>query len=222
MIISQKGGDEPTVTNENTVNSQREALNFVNKYGCVTLFPIKGVAFPSLYRAAFGKDREEKLNKTWSWADHMAQEKRIHYGKLIKKQVALISLEMFPYFYRVHKRGGFKGTPQRILDFLKRHGATSTTDLRRGLNLIGRENKGEFTKAMDQLQEAFAIAIVGREESPKMLYTWDLLELWIPKDLLKKAETVSEKTAKERISAKLLENKVIDKAEEAGKLLGWK
>jgi hypothetical protein len=210
------------VAHENTVNTQQEALNFVNKHGSVTLFPIKGVAFPSLYRATLGKNKEEKFNKTWSWADHLAQEKRIHYGKLIKKQVTLISLEMLPYFYRVHKRGQFKGTPQRILDFLKRHGPTFTTNLRRGLNLTGRENKSKFTKAMDQLQEAFAIAIVDREQSPKMLYTWDLLERWIPEDLLRKAETVSEKAAKERISSKLLENKVISKAEEAGKLLGWK
>jgi len=43
----------------------------------------------------------------------------------------------------------------------------------------------------------------------------------MPKDLLRKAEAVSEKTAKERISAKLLENKLINMAEEAGKLLNW-
>ena len=30
-----------------------------------------------------------------------------------------------------------------------------------------------------------------------------------------------EKEAKEKVAAKLLENKIIDRAEEAGKLLGW-
>jgi len=209
------------MTHENTVHTEEEALSFINKYGCVTLFPIKGVAFPSLYRAVSGKGRDEKFNRTWNWADHLAQEKKIHYGKLVKNQVTLISLEMFPHFYRVHKRNEFSGTPKKILDFLKRHSATSTTDLRKELNLTGRESKQEFTKAMDLLQSTFAITIVDREESPKMMYTWDLLERWMPKDLLRKAETLSEKAAKEKISAKLLENKVIDEAEEAAKLLGW-
>ena len=43
----------------------------------------------------------------------------------------------------------------------------------------------------------------------------------MPKDLLRKAEALSEEDAKEKISTKLLENKIIDKAEEAGKLFGW-
>jgi len=210
------------MTYENTLNTREEALNFVNKFGCVTLFPIKGLAFPNLYRAVVGKDREEKFAKTWAWADQLAQEKKIHYRKLVKRQVTLISLEMFPHFYKLHRKTEFNETPQKILDFLKRHGATSTTDLRKGLNLMGRENKREFTNAMDTLQLAFAVAIVDREESPKMTYTWDLLERWMPKDLLRKAETLSEKAAKEKISAKLLENKIIDRAEEADKLLGWR
>ena len=209
------------MTYENTVSTEEEALDFVNKYGCVTLFPIKGVAFPSLYRAVLGRDRDEKFNRTWTWADHMAEERKIHYAKLVKNQVTLISLEMFPHFYRLYRKDEFSGTPRRILDFLKHHGATSTTNLRKALNLTGRDNKQEFTKAMDLLQSTFAIAIVDREDSPKMLYTWNLLERWMSKDLLRKAEALSEKAAKEKISAKLLQNKIISRAVEAAKLLGW-
>ncbi len=33
---------------ENVINSREEALGFINKYGIVTLFPIKGKTFPSL------------------------------------------------------------------------------------------------------------------------------------------------------------------------------
>lgn len=209
------------MTFENALKAEGETIKFINKYGCVTLFPIRGVAFPSLYRAVSGKSREEKFEKTWVWADCLAQEKKIHYGKLVNKQVTLISLEMFPHFYRVYRRNNFSGTSKKILDFLKQHGATSTTDLRRGLNLMGRENRREFTKAMDQLQLGFAIAIVDREKSPKMTYTWDLLECWMPKDLLRKAVALSEKTAREKISARLLENKLIESTEEAGKILGW-
>jgi len=209
------------MTYENTLNSEEEALDFISKHGCVALFPIRGFVFPSLYRAVSGKNRDEKFNRTWDWADHLAQKKKIHYGKLVKNQVTLISLEMFPYFYRLQKGEEFSGTSRKILDFLERHGATSTTDLRKGLNLMGRENKNEFTKAMDLLQSAFAVAIVDREKPPKMTYTWDLLERWMPRDLLKKAEALSEKEAKGKISVKLLENKLIHEAEEAADIFGW-
>jgi len=204
---------------ENKLTTEKEALNYINKYGFVTLFPIKGIVFPSLYQAAKG-DREQKFNNTWKWADNLAQKKLIHYGKLIRKQVTLISLEMFPYFYKVYRGSKFSGTPRKILEFLKRHGPASTTSLRKELNLMGKAKKGEFTKAMDELQLAFAIAIVDREVLPKMTYTWDILERWMPEELLMKAEAMSAPTAKEKIIDKLMESKLIATRGETSKLLG--
>ncbi len=40
-----------------------EALRFVNKYGIVTLFPIRGLSFPNLYQATFGKSKEERFQR---------------------------------------------------------------------------------------------------------------------------------------------------------------
>jgi len=106
-------------------------------------------------------------------------------------------------------------TAQKILAFLKQKGATSTTLLKKNLNLMGKAKKYEFMKAMDELQVTFSVAIVDREKSPKMTYSYDLIERWMPMELLKKAEGINENTAKERIMAKLLENKVFSKHEDA-------
>jgi len=200
---------------ENTLTTEKEALRFINKYGLVTLFPIKGFSFPNLYQATSGEDKEEKFQKTWRWADTLAEEKKIHYGKLVHKQVTLISLDMFPYFYKLYGKRKLSETVQKILELLRKKGATSTTLLRKNLNLMGKERKSEFTKAMDELQVTFSVGIVGREESPKMTYSYDLLERWMPQDLIEKALNISETTAKERIKAKLLENKVFSKHEDA-------
>jgi len=200
---------------ENTLTTEEEALKFINKYGLVTLFPIKGFSFPNLYQATAGTDREEKFQKAWQWADNLAENKRIHYGKLVRKQVALISLEMFPYVYKLYGKRKLSETAQKILDFLRKKGTTSTTLLRKNLNLMGKERKHDFTKAMDELQATFSVAIVGREESPKMTYSYDLMERWMPQDFIEKAFNISATTAKERIKAKLLENEVFSKQEDA-------
>lgn len=200
---------------ENTLTTEEEALSFINKYGFVTLFPIKGFSFPNLYQATSGKDRDEKFQRAWQWADNLSKKKKIHYGKLVYKQVTLISLETFPYFYKLYGKRKLSGTAQDILAFLRQRGATSTTLLKKGLNLVGKGKKGEFMKAMDELQMTFYVAVVSREESPKMTYSYDLIERWMPKDLIEKADSISEAVAKEKIKTKLLENKVLSKNEDA-------
>ena len=112
---------------ENTLTTEEESLRFINKYGFVTLFPIKDFSFPNLYQATAGRNKDEKFEKAWQWADNLAEKKKIHYGKLVRKQVTLISLEMFPCFYKLYGERKLNKTAQRILVFLKQRGATSTT-----------------------------------------------------------------------------------------------
>jgi len=205
-----------------TVPTGKDALALVDKQGLVTLFPVKGTRFPSLYAAVVGESKKERLEKTWNWSDNLAQRKRIHYGKLVARQVTLVSLEVFPYVFRLfHRKEKQSETAEKILGFLNRHGATSTTVLRKELKLTGKENKGPFAKALDELQLNLTIAIVSRDRSPQMTYSWDLIERWMPTELLQKAAEISESEAMEKIIEKLLENRVISKPEEAGKLLGW-
>jgi uncharacterized protein YcaQ len=204
---------------ENTLTSPNQGLAFINKYGMVTLFPVKGKQFPSLYRAIQGS-REEKLDRTWTWGDELAQAKRIHYGKLVHRQVTLVSLEMFPYLLRVARERQLSPTAQRMLGHLRQHGQTSTTRLREALDLAGKAQKGEFSRALDELQAAFAIAIVAREKAPKFTYTYDLMERWMPKVLLAKADSISAEAAKQRIVAKLMETTVIASPQGINQFLG--
>jgi hypothetical protein len=203
---------------ENIVNSQEEALKFINKYGIVTLFPIKGTSFPSLYRATKG-NRQEKFDRAWEWADDLAMEKLIHYGKLVRKQVSLVSLELFPPLYRLCRRGDLSDFAKQIIDFLETHGPTSTTVLRKSLGFWDKEKKYTFTKAVDELQLTFAIAIVGREKPPRMTHIYDLIERWMPKSLFKSAEKIDRTKAKAKIIVKLMENQVISKSTDIGKLV---
>ncbi len=122
---------------------------------------------------------------------------------------------MFPYFYKLCRKRKLGQTAQKILGFLKQRGATSTTLLKKNLNLMGKAEKYEFMKAMDELQLTFSVAIVGREKSPKMTYSYDIIKRWMPTELLKKAEDINETTAKERIKSQLLENKVFSKHSDA-------
>ena len=71
-LLYQKRADVDLMP-ENVINSKEEALKFINKYGIVTLFPIKVKLFSSLYRATKG-NRQEKFDKAWGWADALAME----------------------------------------------------------------------------------------------------------------------------------------------------
>jgi len=64
---------------------------------------------------------------------------------------------------------------------------------------------------MDELLLTFNVAIVGREKAPKMTYTYDLIERWMPKALFEKAEKIDRAEAKAKIIAKLVENRVVSK-----------
>ena len=203
------------------MTNEDEALNFINKYGIATLFSVKGKNFPSLYRATRGS-REEKFRDAWAWADNLAFTKQIHYGKLVCKQVTLVSLEMFPYFHRLCSENQLGKTAQRILDFLTENGRTSTTGLREYLDFKGKEKKNEFLKAVDELQMAFAIAIVDREKPPRLTHIYDVIERWMPKWSLDKARHIDKDTAKGKVIAKMLENAVIGKAEDAKSLFSFK
>ena len=209
-----------TITiDKDTVNSEEESLNFINKYGFVTLFPIRSFVFPNLYQATVG-NREEKFDNAWKWADDLAMKKLIHYGKLVRKQVTLVSLEFFPYLYKLCREKTLGTTAQKILAFIKAHGPTSTTVLRKNLDLMGKGKKYVFTKAINELQMAFTIAIVDREKPPRMTHIYDLIERWMPPSLFEKVDAVSKKDAKDRVIAKLLENKLISTREEVQIFLG--
>jgi len=205
---------------ESAIDSKAKALDFINKYGFVTLFPIRGKDFPNLYQATKG-NREEKFSNAWEWADQLSvEERRICYGKLIRGQVTLVSMEMLPYFYRLYRSEKSSGTPGKILAFIKENGPTSTTDLRECLGLSGRNKKNEFVKALDALQMTFAITVVSKGKPPRHIHTWDLTEKWIPKKLIRKAKSINKEAAKTKIIETLLENHVVSKAEDAKIFLG--
>lgn len=48
---------------ENTLMTEEEALRFINKYGFVTLFPIKGFSFPNLYEATLERTGKKDLTR---------------------------------------------------------------------------------------------------------------------------------------------------------------
>lgn len=53
-----------------------------------------------------------------------------------------------------------------------------------------------------------------------MTHIYDLIERWMPQSLFEKADAVGKEDAKDRVTAKLLENKLISTREEAQIFLG--
>ncbi len=202
----------------NTIASKEKALALINHYGMVTLFPIKATSFPNLYQAIKGT-REIKLTRTWMWSDQLAQDKHIHYGKLIRKQVTLLSLALFPAFFRLARERPLSTTAQRLLTYLRDHGKTSTTTLRKHLGFHTKAQKPAFLRAITELQTALAIAIVERGPPPRHTYTYDLMERWMPQHLLKKARSLPLEAARDKISNQMLNTQIISTPQDAKRFI---
>ncbi|MGQ4913776.1 MAG: AlkZ-related protein [Candidatus Asgardarchaeia archaeon] len=167
-----------------TIQTVEDALEFVNKYGCVTLFPLKRLEFPNLFSAIKGTT-EYKFSKAWLFADTLALDKKIHYVKYISNKITLISLDLLPCFYNLFGRD-FKPTSPiqiAILNHLSEEGITSTKALRKELQITSVYESKEFSKAIGILWSNFKIAVAGKTEEPIIVY-WDLIERWYDRDVL--------------------------------------
>jgi len=87
--------------------------------------------------------------------------------------------------------------------------------LRGKLGLTGPSEKNECVKAIDKSLMAFAIAAVSKGKLPMHTYTYDLVENGMARKLLEKTESISVEEAKTEIIAKLVENRIVSKPEDA-------
>lgn len=182
---------------ENVILSEDDALAFVEKYGCVTLFPIKNVKFPNLYQAIKGTS-QYKYSKAWLFADTLALDKKVHYVKLVSNKITLMSIDMLRYFYNLYGNEFKPANPIQvaILELLGEEGPKSTKEIKKVLQLTTDYESKEFGKAIGALWNNFRIAVVGKVEEP-VRYYWDLIEKWYDPSILEPSDFNKENLKKE-------------------------
>ena len=175
------------------VAGEKSALAFINEVGFCTGFSA-GLGLPCL-REAIAGEREPKIPEhlqhdyaigmTWNIKDTLPAKRLVYYGKALAGRPSFIARDMMAAFIRLRiEAGGYARLYQRgllghcaklVMDALTRHGAAETKALKLTTGCAQPKMRGEFDRAIKELQEKF-LALKVEERYDPFTYVWDTME----------------------------------------------
>ncbi|MGQ9852821.1 MAG: AlkZ-related protein [Candidatus Oleimicrobiaceae bacterium] len=178
------------------VTSVAEALEFINEVGLCFAFAARRSELPCLWHAVCGQrdpqmpehiQHDWSIGLVWEAKDVLAAEKKIYYGKALRFRPTMISLALFPSFYRArglrgeaeeyidhHRRGQLSPGAKRIMDALVRRSPQITRELKSASGLSRPGQRSEFDRAMAELQMKLLVVKVAELYEP-FTFVWDLV-----------------------------------------------
>jgi Winged helix DNA-binding domain len=173
---------------EHRIQDVYAAERFVDDVGFCMVLTDSRRPGPSLYTAVCGrrethlprnvqKDAESSL--TWTIKDELMRRGRCFYGKLLKGHATLVKAELIPYFAalwaipRKKESTALTSAAQRVLKTLRKEWEMGTRDLREA---SGVTDRGQFSKAMVQLQKAMKVIPTEVLYQPTFTYIWSVTE----------------------------------------------
>jgi hypothetical protein len=175
------------------VTSEAMALDFINETGFCAAFTA-GLGVPCLREAIEGRREPElphhiqhdrAIMMTWSIKDVLPARGAVYYGKVLGGRPSFIALKLLPCFLRVrvasekyhklYQRGLLSHCAKLIMDALTRRGPTETKSLKLSTGFAQPKMRGEFDRAIKELQEKFLVLKVEERYDP-FTYVWDTVE----------------------------------------------
>jgi hypothetical protein len=225
------------------VQTESEALGFLNRVGISLLFSAQNIELPSLWGALCGEDRpvprhhnDRELGLAWRWKDTLPTEGKVLYGKFLRKRPVFISLDLVPALYALSPNYGepYEDYKQDYLDgrlsvegkqlyeALIELGALPTSRLRLEAGLGGKANATRFDRALVELQMEFRIAKVAISDANRWgyCYVYDLFSRHLP-DAVQGSRAISGKQARETLVLRYLEAVVAATPRQVASLFGW-
>jgi hypothetical protein len=225
------------------VQTEEEALRFLNEVGLSLLFSAKGIELPSLWGALCGEDRpvpaphdDPELGLAWQWKDTLPVAGKVLYGKFLRKRPVFISLDLAPYFYALSPNygnpaedyqqdyldGRLSVEAKQVYEVLLEQGALPTSRLRREAALGGKSNAARFERALTELQMDLRITKVAISDANRWgyCYVYDLLPRHFA-PVVQRAETITGRQARETILLRYLQTVVATTPQQVRSLFGW-
>jgi len=223
-----------------SVSTPAQALKFVNSRGYIFFWPIKGIAFPSLWTAVAGDrpvadDHDDPGHVTWRWKDDALDKRVWYYAKVLRGKATLISFEVVPYFYALsenygtpdedyliaYEEGRLTQAAKQVYETILENGALNTIDLRRMARLANARDS-EFNKALEVLQRDFKILPVGVAQAGAWRYAfiYEITTRHYP-ELPEQARGISEARARGRLAGLYYAAVGAAPPREVNRLFGW-
>ncbi len=222
------------------LTSIEDALAYVQERGFITFWPIKGIDLPSLWTAVAGErpvadEHDDPGHITWRWKDNMLDQRRWHYGKLLRGKATIVSLDVIPHFYALSERvadlddyrplyheGRLTYEAYSVAEALLHHGPQHTIQLRRLANLSAQSAKARFDKALTDLQRGLWILPIGVAEAGAWRYAfiYELFDRWFP-EVVKRARGITQVEARAFLASCYLDSVGAAQPRDIGKLFRW-
>ncbi len=224
------------LTAQHRVRNGDQLVKFVNAVGmCFAFTPAEGLPIPACFDHLSTHDDDRKWGWMWGWKDELAEEKRLYYGPVLARKPSFVSMKLLPVLYATFGRAGeaddhledvrsgrLSDVARRIIEFVAAGGESQTRRMRAELGITSKEGRGQYDKALDDVQRLMYVARVkavgeGREEYN---YTYDLFVRRYP-EILKAAEPIASTDARERILVRAIGLAGGLTLKQVGKLFDW-
>lgn len=224
-----------------SVQTRRQALDFVNRVGFCFAFKSSHSELPCLWHAVCGRrdpvmprhsHHDPAISFVWEMKRVLPAERLVFYGRVLKNRPTLVSLEMFPSFYALTRRtglrddylhayraGGLSPMAKMIMDALR----DSSPQVTRGLKLaVGRQNprdRADFDRAMTELQMKMFIVKTAEHDDP-FTFEWDLVPRVYPREV-RRARAISPPDARAAILERYFRAQLVGTVGAISRLFRW-
>lgn len=224
------------VTAKYRVRNADQLIRFVDAVGmCFAFTSAEGLPIPACFDHLSTNDTDRKWGWMWGWKDELAEEKRLYYGPALARKPTFVSMRFLPTLYATFGRAGeadehvedvkagrLSDIARRIIEFVSANGESQTRRMRAALGITSKEGRGQYDKALDDVQRLMYVARVkavgeGQEEYN---YTYDLFIRRYP-EIVKKAERIASAHAREAVLARAAQLAGGLTPRQAAKLFDW-
>jgi hypothetical protein len=228
-------------TPRRAVRSKAGALSFVNEVGFCFAFTADDAELPCLWHAACGErspvmpvhtHHDPAIGFVWEMKNVLPAERKIYYGKLLRKRPVMVSLEFLPYFYvlshrtgvrgeaaKEHTKGNLSAAARDIMEALEDSSPQTTKGLKLATGLHGKQSRIIFDRAIAELQEKMFLVKVAELDDP-FTFVWAPLRL-VHKAAVRKSRLISPETARVRILGRYFQNQCVATVPSIARLFRW-
>lgn len=150
---------------------------------------------PSVYIAVCGRrdarmpknvQKDYEASRAWVLKDDVIARSRVYYGKLVKGNAMFLAPRMISVFNaiwgvsRKAEKDQLSNNAKKVLIVLRKEWEMATGDLRVE---CGFKDKGDLTKALDELQRKMKVVPQEVVYTPKFTYIWTLAEARFPNEI---------------------------------------
>jgi hypothetical protein len=203
------------------ISGERAALAFIEEVGFCAAFTA-GMGLPCLREAIEGMrepplpehiQHDRAIIMTWNIKDALPARKLVYYGKVLGGRPSFIARGLLAAFLRLraeprghralYERGLLSHCAKLVMEALTRRGAAETKALKLTAGYAQPKMRGEFDRAMKELQEKF-LALKIEERYDPFTYVWDTMEhRW--GDALRAARALAQSEAAYRVVRRYFE-----------------